>query len=154
MTAPAWRLAIVAAGTGEHAALQALRERLLRVPLGLRFTAGELTAEATDVHIAALDPSGVIGGVLLRPLDDGSGKLRQMAVAETHQRRGVGAALVRMLEEEARRRGMRQIVLHARDHATGFYAALGYAVEGAPFAEIGIPHVRMVKRLGATATVR
>jgi predicted GNAT family N-acyltransferase len=152
VTHPAWRVAVVAPGTPDHAALQALRERLLRVPLGLRFTPDELAAEATDVHLAAWDASDVIGGVLLRSVEEGVGKLRQMAVS--WQRRGVGAILVRALEDEARRRGMRHLVLHARDHATGFYARLGYAADGPPFLELGIPHVRMTKTLGATEAAR
>ena len=151
MTALRWRLGVVAAATPEHAALQALRERLLRAPLGLRFTTEELAAEATDVHIAAWGPGGVIGGVLLRPLDDRQGKLRQMVVAETHQRLGVGTALVRALEDEAHGRGLQHVVLHARDHAVGFYAALGYAVAGRPFLELGIPHRRMTKTLGVAS---
>jgi len=147
-----WQLGVLAAGTPEHAALQSLRERLLRAPLGLRFTAEELVAEATDVHLAAWDASGVVGGVLLRPIDDRDGKLRQMAVAESHQRRGVGTALVRALEEEARGRELQRVVLHARDHAVGFYRALGYVAEGVPFLELGIPHVRMARTLGGAGT--
>ena len=40
------------------------------------------------------------------------------------------------------------MVLNARLGAEGFYAAYGYLVEGEPFEENTLPHVRMTKRLG------
>lgn len=83
----------------------------------------------------------------MTPLGDGVVKLRQMAVDPALHRSGVGAALVRRLEADARSRGVRQVVMNARLTAVPFYAALGYAEEGPLFEEVGVPHRRMVKAL-------
>ena len=37
--------------------------------------------------------------------------------------------------------------LHAREAAIPFYVALGYATEGSPFEEVGLPHRTMAKAL-------
>jgi len=60
---------------------------------------------------------------------------------------GVGAALVHESEAEARRRGYRGMMLHARDIAVGFYERLGYGRIGEPFVEVGIPHQEMGKSM-------
>jgi predicted GNAT family N-acyltransferase len=39
--------------------------------------------------------------------------------------------------------------LHARLTAIGFYEKSGYVVSGGEFLEVGIPHVKMVKRIAA-----
>jgi predicted GNAT family N-acyltransferase len=38
-------------------------------------------------------------------------------------------------------------VLHAQRSAEGFYARLGFVARGAPYEEVGIPHLTMVKSL-------
>ena len=43
--------------------------------------------------------------------------------------------------------GKMEIVLHAQDHALGFYERCGYEVEGDGFEEAGIPHHKMRKPL-------
>ena len=70
-----------------------------------------------------------------------------MAVEPALQRSGVGARLMQTMEDELRRRGVTRATLHARDVAVGFYERLGYAVEGAPFVEVGIPHRAMWRSL-------
>ncbi len=40
------------------------------------------------------------------------------------------------------------IEMNARDTALPFYLRLAYLIEGEGFEEVGIPHHRMIKRLG------
>ena len=47
--------------------------------------------------------------------------------------------------------GVRDFTLHARVSAAGFYRKCGFVEEGAPFREIGIPHIRMRLRVGRDA---
>jgi predicted GNAT family N-acyltransferase len=68
-------------------------------------------------------------------------------VAAEARRRGVGAALLRAAEDEARAAGGRRIVLAAQTAARGLYTAAGYAVHGEPFDDAGIEHVLMEKAL-------
>ena len=89
----------------------------------------------------------VVACLVLKPLANRQVRLRQMAVAAGFQRRGIGTRLVRYAESFLRRQGNREVVLHARETAIGFYEALGYRKEGERFTEVGIPHFTMHKRL-------
>lgn len=61
-----------------------------------------------------------------------------LVVAQRFRRRGVGEALMQALEDEARRRGGRFMVLntaHRRADAHAFYEALGYEHTGRRYAK-------------------
>jgi len=125
----------------------ALREAILRSPLGLRLTAEELADDALRQHFCAMSHGAVVGSVSLKPLDRETVQLRQMAVAEERRRARIGAALLASAEDWARETGYRLMVLNARLGAEGFYARFGYLAEGEPFDENTIPHIRMTKPL-------
>ena len=125
----------------------ALREAILRAPLGLELTREELADDAGRRHFCATFDGDVIGTVSLKRLDSETLQLRQMAVAENRRRERIGAALLARAEDWARFEGYRLIVLHARIGAEGFYAKHGYLADGEPFDENTIPHVRMTKRM-------
>lgn len=123
-----------------------LRQRVLREPLGLVYTAADLDAERDDRHLLGLDDEGkVIGGLLVRGKDQPSGvwKIRQVAVEPTFQGRGIGRHLMTQVAREAADAGISTLVLHSRESVCGFYEKLGYQIEGEAFDEIGIPHRRM-----------
>jgi predicted GNAT family N-acyltransferase len=61
----------------------------------------------------------------------------------------VGGVILERLVEEARRRGMKQVVLSAQTHALGFYRRHGFIEEGAIFEEAGIPHQEMRRVLNS-----
>ena len=137
----------IAIGSPLHAQQQMLREAVLRIPLGRTLTAQERAGDAEGAHFAALRDGEVVGSVILFPYASGEVKLRQMAVAPGLQGQGVGAGLLRFAEDRARANGVARIRLHARATAIGFYTRAGYAEEGAPFDEDGVPHVLMMKAL-------
>jgi predicted GNAT family N-acyltransferase len=72
-----------------------------------------------------------------------TGKIGRMAVLADWRGRGVGAALLRVLMDEARSRGLAEVYLNAQSHVVDFYARYGFGVEGEEFEEAGIPHRRM-----------
>jgi GNAT superfamily N-acetyltransferase len=125
-----------------------LRDAVLRSPLGLTFTQAELDDDTIRKHFCALIDGEVVGAVSFKALGPHTLQLKQMAVAEGHQRAGIGSRLLRFGEAWARREGYGMVILNARVGAEGFYARHGYALEGALFEEQGIPHVRMTKRIG------
>ncbi|WAM27032.1 GNAT family N-acetyltransferase [Myxococcus sp. NMCA1] len=126
-----------------------LRFRVLREPLG--YTRDDVTFpfEADSLHLVAHQGEVVLGCVLFNPEDAHGGRLFQMAVASHLQGQGLGARLVRTLEVELAQRGFTHVHLHARAPAVPFYERLGYAVFGAPYTEVGVPHRNMRKTLGA-----
>ncbi len=133
--------------TPDHDAAVALRRRILRTPLGLDFTAGQLAAEAGDLHLAAFADGKMVATVVLTPYDATTFKLRQMAVDEDQRGTGVGSRLLAAAEDLARREGGSRIVLAARVSAEDFYRRNGYASEGDVYTEVTIPHIRMSKSL-------
>ena len=129
-----------------------LRFRVLREPLGYRREDVAFPFDGQSLHLVALLPGRegpeVVGCVLFHPEGDGSGgRLYQMAVRPDLQGQGLGARLVRHLEAELRARGVRHVHLHARASVVPFYERLGYAVEGEPYVEVGIPHRNMARDL-------
>jgi GNAT superfamily N-acetyltransferase len=134
-------------GSPDWAEAVALRRAVLRTPLGLDYSAADLAAERSDTLFAGYESGGLAGVVMLRPVDAHSGKLRQMAVAETMRRRGVGERLVAELEAHARASGITEIELASRVVARGFYERLGYVAEGTVFIEVTVPHIHMRKRI-------
>ena len=96
--------------------------------------------DATSRHALALAADGeAIGTARLLP----EGRIGRMAVRKPWRGRGVGAALMRALLDEARAAGMTGIALHAQTHAAGFYRRFGFSARGEEFDEAGIPHVEM-----------
>jgi len=134
--------------TPEYDESVALRYEVLRKPLGLEYSPEQLSAEWSDIHLAAFDAWGkMIGILLLSPLDKQEVKMRQVAVAPEQQGRGVGAALVAASEEIARSLEFKKMTLHAREAAALFYLRLGYQTVGDQFEEVSIPHYKMEKML-------
>ena len=135
-------------GGARHDELIELRREVLRRPLGLDYTPEQLAAEADQMHLGAWDGRRAVGCLVLKLLPGREIQMRQVAVRADAQRKGVGRLLIAEAEAEAKRQGRARMVLHARQPAVAFYEKLGYAVEGEPFVEIGLPHRLMAKNLG------
>lgn len=136
-------------GTGAYDEAVALRDEVLRKPLGLRFFREELAGESDSFHLAYRKDGKIVGCLVLRPLDERRVRMRQFAVAAEFQGKGVGRALVDFSEAFARDRGFVEVVLHAREAAVGFYGKMGYEVVGERFTEVTLPHFPMRKILTA-----
>ncbi len=125
-----------------------LRYKILREPLGLDFTKEDLAREYEDFHLAAYIENQIIAILLLTPTEHKSTiKMRQVAVAEYWQGKGIGKLMVRFSEDNSKLKGFKKIELHARKTAVPFYLSLGYSVSGKMFYEVGIPHKKMFKNL-------
>jgi predicted GNAT family N-acyltransferase len=141
-------ISIVPFGSDQYEETKIFRERILRAPLGLKLTAEDVAGEDQQIHIAAVDESNsIVGTVLLKPLPDGIVKLRQMAVDNRLQGSGFGKKIVLFAEQVAKEQGGKNMKMHARISALGFYRKLGYSAEGDQFTENTIPHIGMTKNL-------
>lgn len=98
------------------------------------------------VQLVACIGDAVVGTARLR-IVDGSAKAERVAVDRDRRRSGIGRALMRGLEQQAREQGHDRMVLNAQLEAIPFYESLGYRAEGERFEEAGIPHRRMTLRL-------
>ena len=125
-----------------------LRYNILREPLGLHFTREQLAAEDADVHIGCYSEEGELVGCLVLVLkEDQKLKMRQVAVAESHQKKGIGKELVLFSEKWGQENGYKLMYCHARDYAAPFYLKLKYRKVGEPFEEVTIKHWYMEKDL-------
>lgn len=124
-----------------------LRNEILRKPLGLSLDKEELDKEKDDILMGAFEDDKLLGCCLLTRMDVFTVRLRQMAVPNNMQGKGVGRALMIFAENIARDLGYRKLCMHARQTAVGFYQKLGYSISGEPFEEVTIPHYIMEKVL-------
>lgn len=123
-----------------------IRDEILRRPLGQSLYADK-GDENGDFHVAAYSGVEMVGCLFLTPIDADTVKMRQLAVLERFQGRGIGKTMVRFAEKFAADRGYKRIILDARIVAENFYLKLGYTVESERFIIIGIEHKKMKKEL-------
>jgi predicted GNAT family N-acyltransferase len=141
-------LKIIDHGSSEYAQMIKLRDEILRKPLGLGFSKEELDKEKNNLHIAAYeDDDRMLGCCMLVEEGPQTVRLRQMAVMNDLQGKGIGKALMQFAENLARDRGYKRITMHARKNSLGFYEKMGYKRVGKEFEEITIAHYVMEKEL-------
>ncbi|HEV3251933.1 MAG TPA: GNAT family N-acetyltransferase [Puia sp.] len=140
-------LKIIDHGTTEYQQMVRLRINMLRKPLGLVFAKEELDREKEDILMGAFEDEKILGCCLLTKVDDQTVRLRQMAVPNNLQGKGIGRALMIFAENIARDRGYKILIMHARKTAVGFYEKLGYRKVGNEFQEVTLPHFVMEKVL-------
>ncbi len=131
----------------EYHQMVKLRDDLLRKPLGISFTPNELESEKDNMLIAAFEEEEMLGCCMLVEEKPGTVRLRQMAVLNDLQGKGIGRALMGFAENLARDRGYKMISMHARKGTVLFFEKMGYKVAGDEFMEITIPHYIMEKKL-------
>jgi GNAT superfamily N-acetyltransferase len=142
-----WTCRELALGSPEYHASLALREAVLRRPLGLVWTAEELAKEKTSFHIGCFRDDELVGALVLTPEDGATVRMRLVAVAPEYQGQGVGSALIACAEDVARRLDYRRVVARARETAVPFYRKHGYRIEDEPFTQVGLPHRVVWKEL-------
>lgn len=103
--------------------------------------------DATAVHAVAYEGDRVVGTGRFVGDPSEPARVGRMAVDASARGKGVGAAVLRLLERAAVRRGHPEIVLHAQASAIGFYERAGYLPVGDRFMEAGIEHLTMRKPL-------
>jgi predicted GNAT family N-acyltransferase len=110
----------------------------------------ELERDVLDrvaVHVLARRDGQPVATGRLVARDDGVGVLGRIAVIASERGTGLGVAVMRALEDNARELGLDRIELHAQTHALAFYQRLGYSPVGEEYVEAGIPHLSMDKPL-------
>jgi len=140
-------LKIIDHNTPQYQDMIQLRNEVLRKPLGLVFSAEELEKEKENLLIGAYEEDIMLGCCMLVEEGEDTVRLRQMAVLNDLQGKGIGKALMNFAENLARDRGYKKITMHARKNSVGFYEKMGYKLVGTEFEEITIPHFVMEKKL-------
>lgn len=125
-----------------------LRYDILREPLGIGFEEADIAEEYNQIHLGCYDNTmNLVACLVLFPQEKGRIKMRQVAVAESHQNQGLGTLLVNESEKVAKEKGFTEMMAHARETAVPFYKRLGYETYGKRFTEVKVPHFKIRKKL-------
>jgi len=112
-------------------------------------TANCFASDAARMSFLVVDvQSEVVVGV--GGLDQG--EISRLYVDPVYQRRAIGAAVLRALEDEARRKGLSALSVRSSRLARSFYVALGYSELGERVERVGAATfhwIDMVKQLAA-----
>jgi predicted GNAT family N-acyltransferase len=109
--------------------------------------AGAAASDEPPVNLIACDGAAIVGTARVVRYAPGVAKVQRVAVLPEARGRGIGAALMRLAEQIAGKRGDEEMILDAQLIAIPFYERLGYSAEGGVFLDAGIEHRRMRKRL-------
>lgn len=121
-----------------------IREMVLRIPLGLRFSLAEIQAESQELIFGIQENNQWIGSCQYQIFNEDA-KMRQVAILDTYKRKGHGKQLVLASMEILKQKGIQKIYCHARATAVPFYEHLGFQTVSEAFLEVHIPHFKMQK---------
>lgn len=127
-----------------------LREKILREPLGSKFSKDELDEEKDHIQIAGFSRDELIATAVLVP-EGQKMKMQRVVVLEALRNQNIGSKMMKFCESLAHQKGIQVIYCHARDTAVNFYSLNDYEKEGEYFDEDGIPHLKMKKILANKA---
>jgi N-acetylglutamate synthase-like GNAT family acetyltransferase len=139
-------LQIIDYASQEYRQMLDLRNHILRAPLGLSLTEEDIEQDKNNILIGAFEDEKILGCCMLVREGDLL-LLRQMAVLNDLQGKGIGRALLHFAEAITRDIGYRELNMYARKSVSGFYIRMGYTQIGEEFIKVTIPHVMMKKRL-------
>jgi GNAT superfamily N-acetyltransferase len=125
----------------------ALRWEVLRMPWRQPRGSERDPLDDTSVHGMIRDAGGeilAVGRVHMTGPEEA--QVRYMGVRADRQGRGLGSRMLRFLEDEARARGAKRVILQAREPAVPFYRRQGYDIVEKTYLLFGeIQHYLMQK---------
>ncbi|MEY2792261.1 MAG: hypothetical protein RJA76_253 [Bacteroidota bacterium] len=126
----------------------ALRYEVLREPWNQPLGTEILDDEQSAIHAMVVEKDNALAVARLHEASKGIGQVRCVAVATDQQGKGLGKMLMRHLEEEAYKKGMKEIILEARENAVPFYEKIGYSIVKKSYLLFGeIQHYTMRKEI-------
>ena len=144
--------AVLVTGHTEREAIFALRMEVFVVEQGVP-AAEELDAhDLTAIHVLVREkqnPANIVATARLIPSGEDlrKGAVGRVAVRKAYRGKGIGALLMRFVEDVAKERGMTFLELGAQCYALPFYEKLGYRAEGEIYLDCAIEHRHMSKIL-------
>lgn len=76
-------------------------------------------------------------------------KVQRVAVQKNFRRKGLGAYLMKQVEQKVIELAGDTLTLGAQNTAIPFYETIGYSIKGHEFLDAGIPHHSMIKELSS-----
>ena len=134
----------------EFEAYYDLRWRILRKPWELQKGSEKDELDKSSYHLMVVDEStGEVAAVgRLQINSNDKAQIRYMAVADRYQGQGLGSKIVEELEKIALKKGVKSVILQARNNAVKFYEKNGFEVVEKSYLLFGeIQHFLMQKNL-------
>jgi len=108
-----------------------LRWQVLRRPWGQALGSERDSLEKESFHRMIMDDNRKVLAVgRLEKTSQYSGQIRFMAVCPSAQGKGLGRQIIEALEQQAKKLGITELTLNAREIALSFYQKLGYISKG------------------------
>jgi len=108
-----------------------LRWQVLRQPWGQALGSERDSLEKESFHRMVVDENNKVLAVgRLEKTSQYSGQVRFMAVCQSAQGQGLGRQIIESLEHQAKKLGITDLTLNARENALSFYHKLGYTSKG------------------------
>ena len=105
-----------------------LRWQILRKPWRQAKGSEQDELEKESIHRMAIADKKIVAVGRLHFANDFTAQVRYMAVAKEYEKQGYGKAILKSLEEFAKEKKVKLILLHARESALGFYENQGYTI--------------------------
>ena len=121
-----------------------LREKILREPLGSKFTEEEHEEEKSYIQMAGFLEKELIATAVLVPKGKEM-KMQRVVVDDKLRNKSIGSRMMEFCESLTIQKGFRIMYCHARESAVNFYLRNNYEKEDEYFDEDGIPHLKMKK---------
>ena len=142
-----FKFKIIEHGSADWKKAVQIREEVLRKPLGQLFSKKELDEEKNHIHVVGYVKDRLVSTAVL--VEEGTRfKMQRVVVLDNLRNKNIGSKMMDFCEAYALEKGFDVIYCHARDSAVNFYLKNGYSKQGNYFNEDGIPHLKMILKLG------
>lgn len=133
-------------GSDEYEMTRALRNRIMRAPIGLSIYDQDYTFEVNSRIVGAFDGDTMLGCSIVGKLH-GEVCLDFLCIDDRVQKAGIGSILLADVENWAKEQGIPRLILEARVTAQKFYEKHGYEAYGEVYLMKNSPvdHIMMRK---------
>jgi ElaA protein len=133
-------------------AMLALRQNVLVVEQSSPYPDLDFVDQVAD-HLLATDNGTLIGYARCHaPLAGRThASFGRVVVAQKYRGAGIGMELIRRIIERLAEGSCPDVLIGAQLHLEDFYARFGFARDGEPYDDVGVPHVNMRLRFGHAA---
>jgi len=113
---------------GEFEKYYFLRWKVLRAPWNRPRGSEKDDKESDSIHLVAFYYRKIVGVGRAHLLDNKKGQIRYMAVREGFRGQGIGKKILKKLENKLKEKGVKKVILNARENALKFYEKAGYKI--------------------------
>ncbi|MEM9541033.1 MAG: GNAT family N-acetyltransferase [Cyanobacteria bacterium P01_E01_bin.42] len=127
--------------------LRAIRKQVFQDEQNVAFELEFDGKDETSEHFLAYWQGKAVGTARLRFLEVGSAKVERLAVLKAARGKNIATQLMEAVLARAREKQAKQAIANVQTYIQELYRKLGFEPVGEQFAEAGIPHIKMVKKL-------